>query len=265
MKYAIFLDHLLCAEKQSGRPLESLLAKARELGFEAVECDWTQLAQERLARALREAGLGVSGVYAFLDYRQDTKDECSRLLDLARQVEAGCVMPLPVLLREGEDRTALRRVMADGIAQVCEEAEAMGLRVVLEDFDSPRAPFGRLEELCWFLREIPALGCAFDTGNFLIHGQDVLAAYAPLRPRIRHVHLKDRLDSPRWGDDETPDCAGKVWYPAPAGSGLLPSGKILDRLEADGYDGWCVLEHFGACDQLDCMRREAEWLRARRA
>ena len=209
--------------------------------------------------------MGVSGVYAFLDYRQDTKDECSRLLDLARQVEAGCVMPLPVLLREGEDRTALRRVMADGIAQVCEDAEAMGLRVVLEDFDSPRAPFGRLEELCWFLREIPALGCAFDTGNFLIHGQDVLAAYAPLRPRIRHVHLKDRLDSPRWGDDETPDCAGKVWYPAPAGSGLLPSGKILDRLEADGYDGWCVLEHFGARDQLDCMRREAEWLRARRA
>ena len=68
-----------------------------------------------------------------------------------------------------------------------------------------------------------------------------------------------------WGDDETPDCAGKVWYPAPAGSGLLPSGKILDRLEADGYDGWCVLEHFGARDQLDCMRREAEWLRARRA
>ena len=61
MKYAIFLDHLLCAEKQSGRPLESLLAKARELGFEAVECDWTQLAQERLARALREAGMGVSG------------------------------------------------------------------------------------------------------------------------------------------------------------------------------------------------------------
>ena len=47
-------------------------------------------------------------------------------------------MPLPVLLREGEDRTALRRVMADGIAQVCEEAEAMGLRVVLAVTLAPR-------------------------------------------------------------------------------------------------------------------------------
>ena len=65
MRYAIFLDHLLCAEKQSGRPLESLLAEARELGFEAVECEWTQL-----ARALRETDMGVSGAYAFLDYRR---------------------------------------------------------------------------------------------------------------------------------------------------------------------------------------------------
>ncbi len=265
MKYAIFLDHLLCAQKQTGRPLASLLAEAKELGFEAVECDQAQLTEERLTRALREAGVSVSGVYTFLDYRQDTKNERARLLELACGAEAGCVMPLPVLLREGEDRQALRRVMADGIARVCEEAASIGLQVVLEDFDSPRAPFGRLEELGWFLREIPALGCAFDTGNFLIHGQDALAAYAPLRPRIRHVHLKDRLDNPRWGDDVTTDCGGKAWYPAPAGSGLLPSGEILDRLEADGYDGWCVLEHFGAYDQLACMRREAEWLRGRRA
>lgn len=263
MKYAIFLDHLLCAQRQTGRSLESLLDEAKALGVAAVECDWEQLTQERLTQTLRKAGMGVSGVYAFLDYRQDTKSERTRLLELARRAEAGCVMPLPTLLREGEDRQTLRRVMADGIAQVCEDAAGFGLQAVLEDFDSPRAPFGRLEELGWFLQEIPALGCAFDTGNFLIHGQDVLAAYAPLRPRIRHVHLKDRLPSPRWGDDETRDCGGKVWYPAPAGSGLLPGGEILDRLEADGYDGWCVLEHFGARDQLACMRREAEWLRAR--
>ena len=260
MKTAIFLDHLLAMERQTGRPLESLLAEAKELGLAWVECEGSMLEEERLTQALKRTQVGVSGVYAFLDYRQDTASERARLLQAAQRAEAGCVMPLPTLLREGEDALALRRVMAEGIARVCEEAEGRGLTIVLEDFDSPRAPFGSLEGLSWFLNEIPALGCAFDSGNFLIHGEDVLSAYEALRPRIRHVHLKDRLDSPRWGDDETRALDGRVYYPAPAGSGLLPSERVVRLLERDGYDGFCVLEHFGAYDQLDCMRREAAWL-----
>ena len=261
MKPSIFLEHLLRAAEQTGRALPDLLTEAQSLGLTHVECDLSLLDDQTIRDALRAARMGVSGVCAFLDYRQtDLTRETEHLLELAREVNAGCVMPIPVLLREGEDRDSLRRVMADGIARVCERAEAYDLPVVLEDFDSPRAPFGRLEELAWFLEQVPALGCTFDSGNFLIHGQDVLAAYEVLRPRIRHVHLKDRLDSPRYGDDATPASDGRLYYPCPAGSGLLPSEQVVRRLAQDGYAGACVLEHYGASDQRGCMRREAAWL-----
>lgn len=256
MKMSIFLEHLLRMEEQAGLSLGAAVEAAQEVGLQAVECSLAELESEEVRGVLRSAGMGVSGIYTSFDFRRkDLQAEVRHLLERAKEVEAGCVMPLPGLLREGENREAIRQVMAEGIAGVCEAARPLGVQVVLEDFGSPKAPFGRLEELEWFLQAVPELGCAFDSGNFRIHAQDAVEAYERLRKRIRHVHLKSWVDSPIYGDAVIPAADGYLCYPAPVGEGCVPNDQIVRRLLRDGYEGFCALEHFDVRDQLSCMRQ----------
>lgn len=261
MKLSIFFDHLLCAAEQTGLPLAQVIDRAQEEGLRYAECSLSELEQADARRILRETGMGVSGVYTSFDFRGTAwRDGARHLLDQAAEMGAGCVMPLPGLMREGEELSVIRRVMADGVAQVCELARAYPLQVVLEDFGSPRAPFGPLEGLSWFLEQVPALGCALDSGNFLLHAQDALAAYEQLAPRVRHVHLKAWIDRPDYGDEVIPAADGFLCYPAPLGHGPVPNEAIVRALIRDGYEGFCAIEHFGVRDQLSCLIESARWV-----
>lgn len=263
MKLSVFFEHLRRAAEQTDLPLEQVIARVQEEGLRYAECSLDELEQESARRALREAGMGVSGVYASFDFRKDGWQEgARRLLERAAEGGAGCVMPLPGLMREGEELEVIRRVMADGVAQVCEMAKPYGLQVVLEDFGSPRAPFGTLEGLSWFLEQVPALGCALDSGNFRIHAQDALAAYERLAKRVRHVHLKAWIDRPDYGEEVIPAADGVLCYPAPLGQGSVPNGAIVQALVRDGYEGFCAVEHFTMYDQLSSMLESARWLHA---
>lgn len=262
MKLSVFLDHLLRAAEQTGLPLAEVIAQAQQEGLHAVECDLAALEQETIRRTLRETNMAVSGIYTSFDFRLKGYEEgVKRLLDRAAEMNAGCVMPLPGLLREGEDLEATRRVMADGVSRVCELAKAYGIQVVLEDFGSPRAPFGPLQGLSWFLEQVPALGCALDSGNFRIHAQDALAAYEQLAPRVRHVHLKSWIDRPDYGEELIPAADGFQCYPAPLGHGPVPNEAVVRALVRDHYEGFCAIEHFSVRDQLSCMIESARWLR----
>ena len=262
MKLSVFLDHLLRAAEQTGLPLAEVIARAQQEGLYAVECDLAALEQEDIRRTLRETNMGVSGVYTSFDFRLKGYEEGVKcLLERAAEMNAGCVMPLPGLLREGEEPIATRRIMAGGVSRVCELAKAYGLQVVLEDFGSPRAPFGPLQGLSWFLEQIPALGCALDSGNFLIHAQDALAAYEQLAPRVRHVHLKAWIDRPDYGDELIPAADGFPCYPAPLGHGPVPNEAVVRALVRDRYKGFCAIEHFSVRDQLGCLIESARWLR----
>ena len=44
------------------------------------------------------------------------------------------------------------------------------LKEMTEDYDAANAPYGRMKVLKELLSQVPGLGCAFDTGNFVCHG-----------------------------------------------------------------------------------------------
>jgi 3-dehydroshikimate dehydratase len=74
----------------------------------------------------------------------------------------------------------------------------------------------------------PQFQAAFDPANFIQCGQTPFPdAYDALRPWLQYVHVKDaRLD-------------GSV---VPAGEGVAHWPELLQRLRADGYDGFLSLE-----------------------
>ena len=95
----------------------------------------------------------------------------------------------------------------------------------------------------WFFKHIPQLKCTFDTGNFIINGEDVMMALEMLKERIVHVHCKDRgEESVAVGDDN------------------IQINNIINKIKESGYDGNLAIEHFDAADQEMCMKRSAEYL-----
>ena len=89
------------------------------------------------------------------------------------------------------------------------------------------------------------IGLCLDTGHLLIGGGDPVAVAVSSPERIAHVHLKDvRLDWARQvqsGEATYTEAVAAGMY-VPLGEGDVDIAAIVGALEAQGYDGWYVLE-----------------------
>ena len=78
------------------------------------------------------------------------------------------------------------------IADSQSAADITPIAVVIEDFDDRNSPIASVSGMKWFAEQVPGLCFTFDTGNFIIHGEDVFAAWEELKDKVVHVHCKDR-------------------------------------------------------------------------
>lgn len=266
MKLSVFFDNILQAAEQTGKSLAELLDEVKSAGIDGVEINMTYLCEhEEALDLLRKTELCVSCVYEFYEMdKRDEKEKAEKHVETALKAGAGKILVVPGFLSEEEaremkecvsdygktadflngNRKALR--MAEGLTYVTALGSDAGIAVTVEDFDDARSPISCVNGLLWFFRQIPQLKGTFDTGNFIIHGEDVLAAWDLLRDRIVHVHCKDRgAESVAVGD------------------GYIPVEAVLGRLRESGYEGYLAIEHFDAASQESCIRKSAEFLRSR--
>lgn len=78
------------------------------------------------------------------------------------------------------------------IADSQSAADITPITVVIEDFDDRNSPIACVSGMKWFAEQVPGLCFTFDTGNFIIHGEDIFAAWEELKDKVVHVHCKDR-------------------------------------------------------------------------
>lgn len=263
MKISVFYDHILQAAEQTGKSLAELLQGVRISGIEAVEINMSYLCEhEETYSLLKEASLHISCVYEFYEMdHKDEKEKAKKHIGTALKAGAGKILVVPGFLSEDEvkvmkdcvtdyERTAeffdnnekvLR--MAEGLADIVKLGIDAGVTVTVEDFDDAKSPLSSVNGLLWFFKHIPQLKCTFDTGNFIIHGEDVMMALEILKERIVHVHCKDR------GEESVA-----------VGDGYIPINIVINKIKESGYDGYLAIEHFDAHDQEMCMRKSAQFL-----
>ena len=254
---SVFHHHVRDFAKARGLPLAEAFAETRAMGFDGLVTELSLLdGDDRIGRLLRESGLQIRSIFAWIDFVHDDPSVCASrtgaLLEAARTFGAGNVLVLPGLLRKGDDAAAGLDRFCGGLSEACRWAAPLGIDVTIEDFGLPGAPNGTIAGCRTVLDRVPDLKFAFDTGNFACWGEDPYAAYERLRDRIAFVHLKDRPAGPNG-----PDPAVEV----PVGDGVLDLGRLVRRMLADGYAGGFVAEHFGAPDQEAAMRRSASFCR----
>lgn len=267
MKLSVFYHHVAQGAEQRNVTLPEALRAVRGWGVEALEVEFSSAGGcVECAEQIRREGLEISSIFGFFDFLHtgDCRPAYS-MVDTAAALDVRKVMAIPGFFQDGDlaqRADACRKNMAAAMNGLCDYAARCGITVMTEDFDngaSPIATGGQLVQLCG---AVPALKIAFDTGNFMFSGENEIAAFEALRDRIVHVHCKDRSRSAASGGEPLICADGTRAYPVPVGEGCVPIRELLLRLREIGYDGYLAIEHFGAPDQLEYIRRSAAWLSA---
>ena len=151
-----------------------------------------------------------------------------RALSIAEFYNAPRVRVFSYYMPPGEDPDAYRDEVVRRTKELARRAEDRGVTLFLEN---EKGIFGdtaaRVLELLDAVGS-PALGHAFDPANYLEVGQSIDEAWALLRSRANHFHVKDY------------DTRLHKNVPCSEGQGQIPA-LIADAV-AHGYSGFCTLE-----------------------
>lgn len=284
IRLSVFFDHILQAEEQTGKHIPELLAEVKKAGISAVEINSTYLLEHPATLEMLEtAGLQVSCIYEFYALERGRETEKARRhIEIARKTKAGKILIVPGFFSvEAEEfvncvpdrekvwdylsHSEKAQRMADGLREIVEMAGSRNIAdtpitVVIEDFDDRNSPIACVSGMQWFAEQVPGLCFTFDTGNFIIHGEDIFAAWEELKDKVVHVHCKDRKissDKPlQTQKNATPDIK-ECYLPAAVGEGCIPIKELVYKIKEYGYRGYLAIEHFDAADQEAYMQKSA--------
>lgn len=237
---------------------------ARDMGFDAIDMSIlfvpqrTPAAIGRLRRELNQSGMPVAMMTTYPDFTQPDPvlrdyQLAHAISDLAVAAELGVRY---LRITAGQTHPGLPdadgvRLAAEGIAKCCDRASRWGVKLLLENHSKPgaweRPDFdfhtGR------FLRLVEALGdlpveINFDTANTFALGDDAVAVFRQVYPRVASIHVNDIAD-----------CAALRFVGV--GDGQAPIREIFEAAKQRGYDGLMSIEEAGS-DGLAGIRRSLE-------
>ena len=235
-RISIFADHIVTAAQQEGISFAEAAARVREMGYAGV--DVSTNIDPVLLHTLDSLGFAHACAIIWIDLVAGPGEaEEEGALDFMRRTGWDKLLLVPGFLPE-DAGDEVRDAAIARVAAFAEKAAAEGFPVLVEDFDNPRALCYDTAALDRLFAASGKLGHAFDTGNYLYCGEDVLPALEHFRDRIGHVHLKDRRAKS--------DAAS-----VPVGAGIVPVEEVVTRLQESGYDGWFTVEQYGSAQMLE--------------
>ena len=271
MKLSVFYDHIVQAIDQSGesRSLEEVIKCCSDFGIRGIDIEYSKLCadHDRICGVLRNHYMEVASIYHIFDSMDEYDISVAKeQIDMAHKLGVKRVLIVPGFLDEDEGK-ALHSVSSDygmverfmeqnqriqliknALTEITGYAKKLGVVVTLEDFDDTKSPCSRMNELLWFMRNIPDLKCTFDMGNFAYGHEDVMKAFEVLQPYIVHVHCKDR------GSEDN------GLKSVPTGSGYIPVAQLVKKLKEADYRWYLSIEHFGDIDQMESIEQSAHFL-----
>jgi sugar phosphate isomerase/epimerase len=257
----------------SGTPLPQVFEEVAAMGGACIEINGnterhhgSALTAETIPQVLawaKNSGLAIRSLSGYCDFAQTDgallQAEVEHLMTTCR---AAAQMGVPVVraftgdAKPGIDLAAVRASIIAGFRQACEQAQALGVTLGIENHgrlinDGP-ALVALVREVTTSGSGVHNLGFTLDTGNFAWAGHDaaqVAADFAAVLPYVVSVHIKDGI----WTED------GFTFVPA--GEGDLPLAQLFHDLAERGYKGPVYSEYEGAGDFREGTRKSIAYLK----
>ena len=225
---------------------EQTLKNARDMGYQGIEIrgvEGEMLAenikyfkpgcQQYTKRLLAQYGLQMCGFGSSVSFHDPAKKD-EMLAQGFAAIDVCADMGIPAvrifgnnITDDGED-VIIQRVI-EGSQALCDYAAGTAVDILLEvhgDFNTVKRVLSVAEGV-----KRPNFGILWDVAHSdVTYGDDFMAFFAPIKPYIRHVHIKDHFRN------------GGQTKLVRLGEGEIPLLPILRQLQRDGYDGWVSLE-----------------------
>lgn len=263
-KLTVFYDHIRNACLQENKSFSEIAKQLVSVGISGVEIEYIELLGDEglaLSKQLLESGLPISSVYCHFHWETPGQGpEMTEVLNRLKELNIHTLLAIPGFILPGQTPQESRQNLLNPLKELCDMAPQYEVQIVMEDFDSSDSSFGNSEGVSWYLENIPKLGCAFDTGNFLYFGEDSLSVLPKFLNRITYLHCKDRSYDVVEGETPLTTSIGEKLYSSPVGLGIIHMTEILNDVLNSGYNGPLAIEHFGSTKQLDYMLESARYL-----
>lgn len=232
-------------------------ATTKATGVELLSCFWKDMERDipRIDEALKKHGLAVASFCACNNFiKEDEESRIAQLKEVTDAIDAAVHFGTPIVRVFSGDKHNDEMSFHEGMMYVLEGltaaaryAERKGVILCLENHGLFA---GRSDQIIGIIRKVgsDALRSTFDTGNFMLVGQNSNDAIQELKPFVKHVHVKDfvKVDDPNRG---YAGLTGERFLGKIAGEGDVDLRYILGELKKDGYDGWLSVEFEGEEEQ----------------
>lgn len=279
MKYSVSLYSFFSALRTGALTPKDCIAKAKELGFDAVElvdfvnfnCDPSQYfnRSEEIKNECERQGLEISSLAVSADFLNgsggDTAAEVKRVKGF---VDVAAALGSPRMRHDitaGYPRNSggfksyesLVPALADAVREVAEYAQGKGVATMTENHGFFSQDSERVEKLYNSVGH-PNFGLLCDIGNFMCADENPALAVARVAPYTRYVHAKDFVlksfydSDPGEGSFRTR--AGNYLRGTIIGHGNVPVKQCLSILKGAGFDGTVAIEFEGLENPVDAVR-----------
>lgn len=247
--------------------LISVIAKAAEMGFEAIE--FTNLpedtAENRKALAMQikeeadRVGIDLSAYVCGGKLLCDTKElqqaEVERLkgeLDIANIL--GVKLFRYDVLYKLPQHTSFDAVLdevAPAMRQLAQYGESLGIMTMIENHGHTFQDYDRIEKTYYAVNH-KNFGLLIDIGNFMCADEDNVMCVSRLAHLARHVHLKDFIKKDFYSTDSKEHHfrtrGANYLLGVAVGDGDAKTVQCLTILQNAGYDGYIDIEFEGPAD-----------------
>ncbi len=241
----------------------------RVQGVELLDAFWKDEAEElkRVQEKLAELDLVVASysigndfVNADEDKRKKEVDKIVHAIHLAKALKTSVIRVFAGDKKEGIEYEQARQWILQGLSEGASYASSAGVTLALENHGLFAGKAQQVEDIITTINS-EGLKSTFDTGNFLLVGDNPLQALKKLLPLVSHVHAKDfmRVDEGYPGFAYT-GYNKERFLGAIAGEGMVELEEILALLRQARYEGFLSLEYEGPADSYLATKKSLEYL-----
>ncbi|MBM7683658.1 sugar phosphate isomerase/epimerase [Pullulanibacillus pueri] len=238
-------------------------------GVELLSVFWKDIAQELplVDQALRKNGLKVSSYAASNNFvHRDSEEREKQLMevkdaiDLAQHFETNIVRVFSGHITEPSItyEEGLQYVI-EGLSRAASYAENKGILLCIENHGLFAGKSNQMREIIQQVGS-PNVRSTFDTGNFLLVGQNPTDAVVDMSDLISHVHIKD-FQQVTHHEDALKSTNGNLYLGKIAGAGEIDLPFILETLMKIHYDGWLVVEFEGTEEEKEGSIKSMHYLK----
>ena len=256
--------------------LSDVVAKTKEMGFEAIEFsgitpdqgETLEACAKRLKDACGQAGLPIASYTIGADFLRGSGGNVDAEVErLKGEVRIASALGVPTMRHDASagfppGRRGARGfadalpVLAKGCRGITEFAADHGIRTMVENHGFFCQDSERVEQLANAVNH-PNFGILIDMGNFLCADDDPAVAVGRLAPYMFHVHAKDfhvkRGTAVNPGQGWFRSRGGNYLRGAIIGHGDVPIVQCIRIIKAAGYDGVLSIEFEGMEEPLGAI------------